>query len=81
MAIQRKYRVLLMTLGFVVVGILSGVIYVFNKPHRDIANEKPAYTLTDADFFKQWEDNEEVAHTIFDNRVIQVNGECFAPIY
>jgi hypothetical protein len=56
MKISKRIRRILL-LG-VLVGALAGswaIWYVFYKPHRNVANEKPAFTLTTTDLSKAFE--------------------------
>lgn len=60
-----------------VVGLITGlstVYYVFNKPHRDVENEKPAYSLKAAGLFAEFDSNETLSNEMFGNQVLQVTG-------
>ncbi len=60
------------------VGLVTGlatVYYVFNKPHRDVENENPAFVMQAAALFNEYNGNEEVSNTKFGDQVIQVTGE------
>ncbi|NOR88548.1 MAG: hypothetical protein GQ527_13165 [Bacteroidales bacterium] len=61
-----------------VVGMITGlstVYYVFNKPHRDVENEKPAYSLKAAALFEEFNSNETVSNERFGDQVLQVTGD------
>jgi hypothetical protein len=61
-----------------IVGVLMGgaiAYYItFLRPKRDIAGEKPAYTLTTDELGKTFELNLSETHTKFDDKVIQLMG-------
>jgi translation elongation factor EF-Ts len=61
----------------VVIG-LSVAIYLFNKPHMNVAAEKPAYTLSAAELYKEFATNETLANQKYlsdkNGKIIQVSG-------
>ena len=60
------------------VGILSATgvyLYVFHKPHRNIAKEAPAYVVDAHTFYSEFANDETAAYEKYGNRVIQVYGE------
>ncbi|MGB0432290.1 MAG: OB-fold protein, partial [Bacteroidia bacterium] len=67
-----KILLILAAIGVVVGG--SVVYYVFNKPHRDIQGEAPAFTLNAAEFYSEFSMDEEAGNVKFGNQVIQVTG-------
>jgi hypothetical protein len=72
---NKTIKVLLILLVF---GLLVGTgvyLYVFHKPHRNIANEKPAFTLTSTDLLKQFSENEDSCNKIYGNKTIEVSGK------
>ncbi|MDX1408520.1 MAG: hypothetical protein R3330_10315 [Saprospiraceae bacterium] len=49
-------------------------IYMWNKPHRNIAKTKPAQTVTASNLVKSYQDDEEAANARFLGQVVQVSG-------
>ena len=61
-----------------IVGLICGIgvyLYVFHKPHRNLANEKPAFTLTAADLIIQFGEKEDSCYKVYGDKAIQVNGK------
>ena len=59
------------------VGLLTGlatVYYVFNKPHRDVENEKPAFTMKASALFSDFNNQEETSNEKYGDQIIQVSG-------
>jgi hypothetical protein len=62
----------------VIVGIICGgigLLYVFFKPHRNLANEKPDYVLKADLLLKQFTANEDSTFKVYDNKALEVNGK------
>lgn len=61
----------------VIIG-LSVAIYMFFKPQRNIADEKPVYTITAGELYKEFSTNEIVANQKYlsdkNGKVIQISG-------
>ena len=60
------------------VGLITGlstVYYVFNKPHRDVENEKPAFIMTASVLFSDFNKNENISNEKYGDQIIQVTGE------
>ena len=61
-----------------VIGIVVGlgtVYYVFNKPHRNVEGEKPAFTMEAKTLFEEYNMDEDAGNLKFGNQVLQVTGE------
>lgn len=59
------------------VGLLSafGVyMYVFHKPHRNIAKEKPAFILSGSELLNEFQTDENAAYKKYEDKAIQVTG-------
>lgn len=59
-------------------GILIGggvVYYIFNMPHRNLANEEAAYVLTAQEFYTDFSADETLGNEKYGNKAIQVSGE------
>ncbi|TLX76219.1 hypothetical protein E9993_08395 [Labilibacter sediminis] len=60
------------------IGLLAAFtiyLYVFHKPHRDVAGEKPAYKTTASKLIDEFTADETTAYNTYGNQVIQVTGE------
>jgi hypothetical protein len=64
--------------GIAVIAGLSVAIYMFFKPQRNIAVEKPAYTITSGELYKEFSTNETVANQKYlsneNGKIIQISG-------
>lgn len=63
---------------FIVAGVAvgaGGVYYVFNMPHRDVENEKPALVTTAAALYSAFSQDEMDAFKKYNNKVVQVSGK------
>lgn len=73
-----KRRLFRIALLLFVIGLLSATgtyIYVFHKPHRNVAKEKPAYVLDASTLFSEFSGDEAVSYEKYGNKVLQVSGE------
>lgn len=60
-----------------ILGILlaGGIAYfMYNKPHRDVASEKPAFTLSADQLFDEYEADEAAANTKYLDQTVEVSG-------
>jgi hypothetical protein len=70
-------KLLKIVIILIIIGIICGIgvyIYVFHKPQRNLANEKPSFTLNANDLIKQFSEKEDSSFKVFGNKAIQVNG-------
>jgi len=59
------------------VGIISAFCvwkFYINKPHADIENTPPAYTLTAADLWKQYNANLKLSDSLYTGKIIEISG-------
>ncbi len=49
--------------------------FTYNKPHRDIASEKAAFSLTADELFDAFEEDEVAANAKYLDQVVEVTGE------
>lgn len=49
-------------------------LYVFHKPHRNIAKEKPAYEICAKDLYTEFSEDEMDSYEKYGNKVLQVTG-------
>jgi hypothetical protein len=60
------------------IGLLCGFavyMYVFHKPHRNIAKEKPAYVIEAQKMYDEFASNETSSFEKYGNKVVQITGE------
>lgn len=69
---------------FKIIGILALIgflaaaatfYYVFNKPHRNVEKETPAYILTAGDLYNDFSADELKGNEKYGDKVLQVSGE------
>jgi len=53
---------------------LSVLYYVFNKPHRNVKGEAPAFTMTAEALYTEYSTNEDASNTKYINKVLQITG-------
>lgn len=53
---------------------LGAVYYVFNKPHRNIAKEKPVFTVNASTLLTEFSENEDSAYQKYGDKTILVEG-------
>jgi len=61
----------------ILVGIVTVVIFaliIYNKPHRNIEDVKPDFTVNANDLLRAFEANSTDAESIYFNKVVEVNG-------
>lgn len=70
-------KILKIGLILFLVGIVSAsgtYLYVFHKPHRNIAKEKPAYEICAKDLYTEFSEDEMASYEKYGNQVLQVTG-------
>lgn len=67
-----KKLLLLLLAGALIAGV--AVYFVYNKPHRDVASEKPAFSVTADQLFDEYEVDENAANTKYLDQTIEVTG-------
>lgn len=74
---MKQKKLLKIAIYLFLFGLLTGigiVIYVFNKPHRNIAKEKPAFVLTANVLIGEFEQDEQQAYQKYGDKTILVKG-------
>ena len=66
-------KFLLLALAAAAIGI-AVAYYLYNKPHRDIASEEAAHTLTADALFDAYEADEAAANALYLDKVVAVSG-------
>ena len=70
----------LIKIGLILFGIglfaaFGTYMYVFHKPHRNIAKEKPAFTMQADQLLTEFSADEQAGYAKYGNLVVQVTGE------
>ncbi len=68
-----KISLLLIAIGVTVVA--GAIYYMFNMPHRDVENEKPALITTAPALYTAFSQDETAAFMKYNNKVVQVSGK------
>lgn len=69
----------LIKIGFILlsIGIFAAFgtyLYVFHKPHRNIAREAPAYRVDARQLYDEFNNNEDSSYSKYADKVLQVTG-------
>lgn len=67
-----KYILIIAVIGIIIAAIT--IIYVYNKPQRNIQKEKPAFIMESVSLQNEFSVNEDSSNMKFNNQIIQVNG-------
>ncbi|PZX64429.1 OB-fold protein [Hydrotalea sandarakina] len=70
---KKTLKYFLIALLVVAIVATGFVIYVYNKPHRNVANEK-AVTLTAEQLYQAFKDNEQHANQLYLDKAIELTG-------
>lgn len=67
----------LIPIVILIAAIIGGTVAyrMYNKPHRDIASEDAAFSLTANELFDAFEENEADANAKYLDQVVEVTGE------
>ena len=72
---KKWLKILLILFG---IGLFAGIctyMYVFHKPHRNVAAEKPTFIMKAADLTSEFTANEDSCNKKYGDKVIQVDGK------
>lgn len=69
-----KRIILLYIIPAVILIATAMFLFVYNKPHRSVRNEEPAYKLSVAELVEEFEADEQEAHSRYGGKVLQVRG-------
>lgn len=72
---KKFFKIWLILFGVGVLSAIGTYIYIFHKPHRNIAKEKPAYVLNAQDLYIEFSSNENTSYEKYGNKVLQISGE------
>ena len=65
---------ILFFIGILLLCLAGWGYYIYNKPRTGVAGKQPDITITAADLYKQYSDNEAAANQKFLNKIISVTG-------
>ena len=65
---------LLILLILVLIGVGAIVFYLYNKPHRNVEEEKATISLNSSQLFNDYTENEKKADSIYLNKVVRISG-------
>jgi hypothetical protein len=72
---KKLFRIGLILFAF---GLISGFgvyLYVFHKPHRNVAKEKPAFVTDAKTLYDDFINNEETSYDKYGDKVVEITGE------
>lgn len=72
---KKLFKIGLMLAAFGILSATAVYLYVFHKPHRNIAKEAPAYVVDAQTFYSEFVNDETAAYEKYGNQVVQVSGE------
>jgi hypothetical protein len=72
---KKLVKIGLILLGVGVVSAFGTYMYVFHKPHRNVAKEKPLYALDAKTLLAEFISNEESSYEKYGDKVLQVTGD------
>ena len=59
------------------IGLVAAALvwkFYINKPHEDIENATPAYSMTTEEIWKQFNTNEKTSDSLYNDKVIELTG-------
>jgi len=71
---NKGLKIFLIILLAGLVASISVVYYAFNKPHRNIYSESPAYSIEAKALYAGFNKNEKLANQKYVDKVIQISG-------
>jgi len=71
---KRWVRILLIVMAVLLLGGGSYVYYIWNKPHRDVTQEK-GIDISAQQLYDEFKANEAAANKKYLNKAVQLNGE------
>jgi hypothetical protein len=72
---KKAIIVIIILLGIVIISAFGVYMYVFHKPHRNVANEKPAFTMTAVELIKQFSAKEDSCYKAYGDKAMQISGK------
>jgi hypothetical protein len=71
---QNRFKIALTILIVILVSGVIAVYYAFNKPHRNIENEIPVYSIEATTLFDEFNHDKTLASQMYVDEVIEVTG-------
>lgn len=75
---KHAYKISLILIVLAVVAGAGVYWYVFLKPHQNLEDTKPEFTLSSTQLLKDFTEDESAANTKYSGKVVEVNGEVVA---
>ena len=72
---KKLIKSLVTTFAIGIIAALGVYLYVFHKPHRNVAGEKPAFTMTATQLINEFANNETTSYNTYGNQVLQIKGK------
>jgi len=73
---MNKYlKIFLIISGFGLIIGLATVYYIFHMPHRNLANEKPAFTLSADKLLSEYQADESKSNKKYLDKAIEISGK------
>ena len=72
---KKLIKIMLILGAFGILSATAVYLYVFHKPHRNIAKEAPAYVVEAPAFYSEFSSDETTAYEKYGNQVVQVSGQ------
>jgi hypothetical protein len=70
---RKKYYILITCFVLLVSGT-AWALYLYNKPHQNVAGLRPAFRIDGADLYSEYRRDEAAANQKFTNKVLEVKG-------
>lgn len=75
---NKRVKYLLILIGIGIASALYIYFTVYNKAHRSIINEKPAYTIEAMDLYNDYSKDEKIGDKKYLNQLIEIHGTVSA---
>jgi hypothetical protein len=74
--IKKKHIKLVLYIKLGLIAMVAIIVFfVFNKPHRDVAQTAPAFSLSATELFNNYDANEAASNKKYLDKVLQVEGK------
>ncbi|HUX53408.1 MAG TPA: hypothetical protein VMV56_03265 [Williamwhitmania sp.] len=69
-----RWKIVLIVVVLVIIGGIAAGVYMYNKPHKNIANMTPEYVVNAKDIVSEFAKNEANASSKYIGRIVEVSG-------
>lgn len=69
-----RWKIVLIVVVLVLIGGIAVGVYMYNKPHKNIANMTPEYVVNAKDIVSEFAKNEANASSKYIGRIVEVSG-------